>query len=207
MISDGPVPLASRSQKFLGDAQYSGPSPSLCPSSEATTCCKRGSSCVLSIPESKETGCPGSDVPLSVECSLDAVWTRAGLGAPLCTRHFQGLCERVNGLEASQFRPPHQVITPSPRGHLTGVAGSRRSQDEALPGGRVPPPLSTPGLTETRVPAGPGAPPSFHSQRSTCGLKKQGPQKTKQNKSYGFPYRWPQEAEMLECSQLAADTD
>ena len=58
----------------------------------------------------------------------------------------------------------------------------KRLHSDALLGGRAPPLLSTPGLTETRVPEGPGAPPGFHSQRSMCGLKKQGPQKTKQNK-------------------------
>ncbi|XP_059974366.1 collagen alpha-1(I) chain-like [Mesoplodon densirostris] len=45
--------------KFLGDAQYSGPSPSLYPSYEATTGCKRGSSCILTLLVSKETGYPG----------------------------------------------------------------------------------------------------------------------------------------------------
>ena len=100
MTSDGPAPLASRSQKFLGGAEYSGPSRSLCPGYEATACCKQGSSCVLTLLLSKETGYLGSDASLSLKCSLDAVWTRAGLGAPL-HQAFSGplrRCEWARGL-------------------------------------------------------------------------------------------------------------
>lgn len=149
MISDGPVPLASRSQKSLGDAQYSGPSPTSAPVTKQQLAASEAP------PASSPSWYPRRQANRGqmCHCRYKALLGRCldpgGTGRSSAPGIFRAC---VNALEASEFRPPHQVITPSPRGHLTGVAGSRRSQDEALPGRRVPPQLSTAGLTETRGP-------------------------------------------------------